>query len=312
MGKNEEPAMQTSRDSKACPLIPVGLDIGSGWTKACGNGRKTKFPSLYSCMHPLGLTTVEQLDGMTGAKKNRLVEAVGTGAISLSQNPKAILVRPVRHGMPYMATGYARLAAEALKRLGIRDGEFGQAAICAGITYDMRAKRKLVKNAIMSGVRPAACSVAPQALGTLIASGRSEGFVINIGHGTTEIISITGGGTVEGTSISKATDFVISQLAPGSDRTAYVNPEGLLKKNPAVTARLVKLLAEHIADEAVRMHMSPSSAHGIILTGGGSQLPGMVGALSSILSQPIGVATDPVMSNAVGFEKKAASLCRSG
>ena len=42
-------------------------------------------------------------------------------------------------------------------------------------------------------LKPASCAVIPQVTGTLVSCGRESGMVINMGHGTTEVISVHGG-----------------------------------------------------------------------------------------------------------------------
>ena len=68
--------------------------------------------------------------------------------------------------------------------------------------------------------------------------------------------------------------------------------------------KLVSLLAAYIAGGAARMGMHDE----VILTGGGSQMPGMGEALGSAMKRRIVTVDDPVMSNAIGFEAKASSM----
>lgn len=282
--------------------IPVGLDIGTGFTKASGNGRRSMFPSLYSCILPSGIRDVRELDG--GQRPVRgLVEEVGLRAQKLSLNKNAVLVRPVKHGMPYMRRGYSRLAAAAVSGLGIRDTR--RTVVCAGITYDMHDQRNAVKGILQKAIPGASVVVAPQALGTLMSAGRSEGTVVNIGHGTTEILQVRNG-TADGVSIPKASEFVTGQLAGSrADRMAYTRYDTLFAKNQSDTRKLVALLAEHVADELVRMDYED-----VILAGGGSAIPGMADALRKIIGRDVVPVDDPVMSNAVGLERKAAEVAR--
>ena len=66
----------------------------------------------------------------------------------------------------------------------------------------------------------------------------------------------------------------------------------------------MSLLAAYIADEAARMGTHDE----VVLAGGGSQMPGMGEALGSAMKCRIITVDDPVMSNAIGFEAKAASI----
>ena len=152
-------------------------------------------------------------------------------------------------------------------------------------------------------LRVVSCAVIPQVIGTLVSCGRESGMVINIGHGTTEIISVHGG-SADGISIPKASDFVISQISRRNSKSAYVDHEDLFAKNATAIGRLVPMLAAHIADEVVRI----GSPDEVVLAGGGSLIPGMADALSKAVGCSVIPVDDPVMCNAVGFEAKAAVI----
>ena len=89
-----------------------------------------------------------------------------------------------------------------------------------------------------------------------------------------------------------------------TDRAVYVDHASLLEANGSAAKRLMALLAPHMADEAVRM----GAAGDIMLAGGGSLIPGMADALGGALGAGIVTVDDPVMSNAAGFEAKAAAF----
>ena len=228
-----------------------------------------------------------------------VIERVGNDAVGLDLRREWIMVRPVRHGLPYDRRGYAMVARHALKMIGVKPE---RSVICAGVTYDAKKYRGIVHKIIMS-LKPASCAVIPQVIGTLVSCGRESGMVINIGHGTTEIISVHGG-SADGISIPKASDFVISQISRRNSKSAYVDHEDLFARNAAAVGRLVPMLAAHIADEVVRI----GSPDEVVLAGGGSLIPGMANALSKAVGCSVIPVDDPVMSNAVGFEAKAAVL----
>ncbi len=114
-------------------------------------------------------------------------------------------------------------------------------------------------------------------------------------------------GSVDGVPIEKAADLVLSQVSKRTGREAYVDHAVLLESNGAAVKRLVPLPASLIADEAGRM----GAAGDVVLAGGGSPIPGMVGALEGALGANIIAADDPVMSNAAGFEGRAAAFAAS-
>jgi cell division ATPase FtsA len=142
----------------------------------------------------------------------------------------------------------------------------------------------------------------------MISAGKLEknSIVINIGHGTTEIVQMKNG-KITSNSIPKATEFVTSQLSTStSQRYSYTNCEQLFAKNPTMTKRLGELLAAHICDYVGRMDIDETDE--IVLSGGGSQIPGMIDTMSKILGKEITVVGNPVMSNVIGLEQKGLEI----
>ena len=278
--------------------IPVGLDIGTGYAKVSGNKKKAVFPTLCAMAQAKSVRDIEDMD-ISSDGGSGIIERVGDDAVGLDLRREWIMIRPVRHGLPYDRRGYAMVARHALKMIGVKPE---RSVICAGVTYDAKKYRSIVHKIIMS-LKPASCAVIPQVIGTLVSCGRESGMVINIGHGTTEIISVHGG-SADGISIPKASDFVISQISRQNSKSAYVDHEDLFAKNATAVGRLVPMLAAHIADEVVRI----GSPDEVVLAGGGSLIPGMADALSKAVGCSVIPVDDPVMSNAVGFEAKAAVL----
>ena len=282
-------------------LTPVGLDVGTGYTKVSGGGRAVSFPTIYAQAYSGAVSRMEDMDVKTEGRM-RISERVGDAAAGLDGRGEWTILRPVKHGMPYDHHGYSLVVRHAMDVMGIGPKD---AVICSGVTYDARMHRGVVRNIIL-GMEPAACAVIPQAVGTLISCGRESGMVVNIGHGTTEIIDVGPGG-VSGVSIPKASDFVLSQLAPSSLRAAYVHHERIFAENRRVLGKLVGLLAAGIADEVGRIGV-PNE---IVLAGGGSLIPGVQKALASATGCNISPVDDPLMSNAAGFEAKAAILAET-
>ena len=278
--------------------VSVGLDIGTGYAKVSGNRKKAVFPTLCAMAQARSVRNVSDMDiGADGG--SGIIERVGDDAVGLDLRREWVMVRPVMHGLPYDRRGYAMVARHALKLIGVKPE---RSVICAGVTYDAKKYRGIVHKIIMS-LKPVSCAVIPQVIGTLVSCGRESGMVINIGHGTTEIISVHGG-SADGISIPKASDFVISQISRRSHKSAYVNHEDLFARNAAAVGRLVPMLAAHIADEVVRI----GSPDEVVLAGGGSLIPGMADALSKAVGCSVIPVDDPIMSNALGFEAKAAVL----
>ena len=290
--------MTTRPRLHAVDATPVGLDIGTGYTKVSGGKRSAAFPTLCAMAQAKSVRNVEDMD-ISADGGSGIVERVGNDAVGLDLRKEWIMVRPVRHGLPYDRRGYAMVARHALKMIGVKPE---RSVICAGVTYDAKKYRGIVHKIIMS-LKPVSCAVIPQVIGTLVSCGRESGMVINIGHGTTEVISVHGG-SADGISIPKASDFVISQISRRNSKSAYVGHDDLFTKNSVAVGKLVPMLAAHIADEVVRI----GSPDEVVLAGGGSLIPGMADALSKAVGCSVIPVDDPVMSNAMGFEAKAAVI----
>ena len=302
-------------------LIAVGLDIGTGWVKVAALGRREMFPSLYSCTYAPGAGDADVLKSADekGRPKAILRDAVGEAAATMASGRFATLIRPVKHGVPHDGRGYSRLAVEALRRVGIDDP--GRAVICAGVPYDSRGDRDRIGKLIVAAAKPAYCMVLPQAYGTLKACGLAAATIVNIGHGTTEIMRVGQEG-LYAVSIQKASEFVLGQLAQRQGRTgrdAYTDHEKVLADDPKMTAKLVDLLAVHIADEVQQFGgggggggggEGGAADAGIVLSGGGSRMPGMDKALAKALGGGIGVRAvdEPSYSNAIGLEMMAREM----
>lgn len=273
------------------PSMEVGLDVGTGFVKVSANGKKVSFPSLYSCMYS------DRRSITDASGRDILRECVGMDAIRMGRNRNANMLRPVKHGLPARERGFLALVRKALKSVDVT--EPADTTICVGITFDARDGRRKIERLIKS-LKPRKCMVLPQAYGTLVSLNKSTGVVVNIGHGTTEIIIITPG-NIDGISIPKGGELVMSQL--GRDRGDYVHHERLFTENPEKTARLVEILAEHIADELSRMIGAGKGQ--VILAGGGSMMPNMKETIEGLIGMPVTVPADPVFSNAIGLEMMA-------
>ena len=289
-------------------LVAVGLDVGTGWVKVSALGRREMFPSLYSCTYAPSAGDDDMLKGGGGKGRPKAIlrDAAGDAAAAMASGRYATLIRPVKHGVPHDGRGYSRLVAEGLRAVGIEDP--GRAVVCAGVPYDSRGERDRIRQLVVAAVKPAYCLVVPQAYGTIRACGQKAGTVVNIGHGTTEIMRVGPEG-MYGVSIQRASEFVLQQLAQRQGRRgrdAYTKYDKVLAEDPKMTARLVDLLAVHIADE-VPQFSSGVGDSGLILSGGGSCMPGMPEALAKALGGAVNVrmVDEPSYSNAVGLELMA-------
>lgn len=95
--------------------------------------------------------------------------------------------------------------------------------------------------------------------GTLVYEGKHTGIVISIGQGTTEVVYYKNRKPVDGTSLGKATDFLLQ----GNDKFAYLNPEG------KILNQRVLALSDVIADELNVVTSQLPTTPDVILSGGG-------------------------------------------
>ncbi len=274
--------------------VNVGLDIGTGFVKISGNGVKKSFPSLYSCGYSDIGKTIEDVG------KQVLREVVGVDACNMGENRNFILLRPVVYGVPSHYGGFAALAKAALSKINTKPED---SQIVIGISFDAKSIRSKIEKMVISKVGVASCIVVPQAYGTLLYCNKKYGTVVNVGHGTTEILSIKPSG-IEGISIRKGGEFITSQL--DAKRGSHVDAAALFEADPITAAKLVALLAEHIADELRRFQQN-----NLILAGGGALMPGLQSNIEKAINGTVIVPEDPVFSNAVGLEILAKRKFRS-
>ncbi len=271
-------------------MISIGLDVGTAFVKGVSDTARIRFPSLYAYKLDQGW-----------ADKGRLVEGVGDDAVKISQDPDAIVIRPVMLGRPVHEEAFARLVRHAVmlspeKRDAL--GSTEEMAIAVGLPYDAGAHRSTIQKMIAREYHPKACDIVPQVLGTLVDTGVPSGIVTSIGQGTTEIVAFVNNRAIRGTSVHHAVEYISSRLGAGQmgylDDSIYSSPK---------TGKLVKMLADSILNklQGIRQDLEKLP---VIISGGGILVPGMQEALKSELGDIV-VPQDPVMSNAQGLYKIA-------
>ena len=85
--------------------ISVGLDIGTGYAKVSGNKKKAVFPTLCAMGQAKSVRDIEDMD-ISADGGSGIVERVGNDAVGLDLRREWIMIRPVRHGLPYDRRGY--------------------------------------------------------------------------------------------------------------------------------------------------------------------------------------------------------------
>jgi actin-like ATPase involved in cell morphogenesis len=304
----------------------VGLDIGSGYTKCFDGTSRIIFPSIYSYREP-GLW--EDREGV--------IEAVGEQALVVAQNPNAVTLYPVIDGKP-QHQAFVKLVKEALKRLQI--GFFEDVCLVTGLPYESgKDDRERIKNLLRDRLHLKELVAYPQAIGTLFDLDLQSATVINIGHGTTEIVLIEKLNVLGGMSEPLASDYIITSLSnfiqskhgfkPTTDNlVAFISGKidviTAFGKNfvhrkdtdaqlqSVVDQSVLDHLAEKIAYDAqyllTQLPPNLDCATRIILSGGGSLIAGIREAIEQELNCKLLVPSDPIFSNVSGFYKMGRKL----
>jgi actin-like ATPase involved in cell morphogenesis len=294
----------------------VALDIGSGYTKCFDGTYKIIFPSVYSYRQP-GLWE----------DKEGIVEAVGEQALVIAQHPNAMTFYPVIDGKP-QHQAFVKLAKEALNRLKI--GFFEDVCLVTGLPYETgKEDRNTIKKLLKDNLQLKDLAVYPQAVGTLFDLDLQSATVINIGHGTTEIVIIENLNVLGGISEPLASDYILTNLSNriqakhGFKPTTGSLVDLISGKTESITTfgkstvdkeGIIDVLADavtHLADKIcydaryllTQLPPNLECIKTIILSGGGSLAKGMREAVEQQLNCKLLVPTDPIFSNVLGFHK---------
>jgi len=299
----------------------VALDIGSGYTKCFDGNQRIIFPSIYSHRQP-GLW--EDREGT--------VEAVGEQALVIAQYSNAVTLYPVIDGKP-QHQAFIKLAEEALRRLNIRFYE--GLCLVTGLPYETgKEDREQIKNQLKDKLGLDQLVVYPQAVGTLFDLDLQSATVINIGHGTTEIVVIESLNVLGGNSEPLASDYILSSLSntiqskygfkPTTDSlialvsgktdtiTAFGKPPVHRKDLDSQLQSAVDHLVEKTSYNAryllTQLPSNLECTKTIVLSGGGSLIKGMHETMEQQLVCSVVAPSDPIFSNVLGFYKMGRKL----
>jgi actin-like ATPase involved in cell morphogenesis len=298
----------------------IALDIGSSFTKCVEGEKKIIFPSIYVYRRP---TIWED--------KNRIIEAVGVRAIAEARHPNSIKLYPIVDGKP-LDVAYVKLAKEALHRLGARGSS---TCVVTGVPYETgKEMAEQLKQRFKSELGLEEVVVYAQGLGTLFDVGVESGIIINVGHGTTEILVVERFNMLAGMSEPLASDYVLQTVAEYVQRKYGFKPSiedtihlvaGNVKSVSAfgrqeVTPRDIEEPLQESVSELARkicydakylLTQVPGNmecTRRIILSGGGSLIKGVRESIQQGLGMKVVVPKDPIFSNAQGFYKRGERL----
>jgi actin-like ATPase involved in cell morphogenesis len=293
----------------------VGLDIGSGFTKCFDGERKIIFPSIYAYRHP---TIWEE--------GSEIIEGVGENALGIISYPNSVKLYPVIDGKP-QHQAFIKLAKEALKRLNI--GFFDKVCLVSGLPYETgKQDRERIKQTLKENLRLEEIAVYPQAIGTLFDLDFQSATVINIGHGTTEILIIENLNVLGGISEPLASDYIVSAISNhiqskhGFKASVESIIDLIVGKTEEITTfgkivhredvdSLMKKNVDYLADKICydaryMLNQLPPNldcANRIVLSGGGGLIKGMREAVKQRLGVEVILPSDPIFSNVQGFYK---------
>lgn len=298
----------------------VGLDTGSGFTKCFDGKNKIILRSIYAYRPP---TIWEDKTGV--------IEGVGEQALQVTQYPNAVKLYPIIDGKP-QHEAFIKLAKEALSRLKI--GFLDKLCLVSGLPYEIgKQDREQIKQLLKQNLELDEIAVYPQALGTLFDLDLQSATVINIGHGTTEILLIEKLNVLGGISESLASDYILSAVSDyiqskhGFKASVESVVDLMIGRVDEVTTfgknvrrgdieSLVKKNVDYLTDKIcydvrymlTQLPTNLECANRIVLSGGGSSIKGMKEAITQKLAVAVLVPNDPIFSNVFGFYKMGKKL----
>ena len=268
----------------------ISLDIGTGFVKACSAQNKVKFPSLYA---------YRDANPWENDKKGTTIEGAGYDAVEITKHPSSVILRPVREGTPSNKTAFMAVVNQAIKRLEISDDFMPETSIIIGLPY--HAAKDAIK--FPGFIKKITCCkdvvVVPQAIGTLMSSGRKDGIVLSIGQGTTELVAFDNLKPILGRSIPQACDYIHLN----ADELQYLNNSS--KPNPKRVEMLADIISENLA--SFKTSLAADNSYDTILSGGGIFVPGLYNNLKRKIADSSYTVKDPIFSNAVGMLEYAKS-----
>ncbi|AGK61865.1 Actin-like ATPase involved in cell morphogenesis [Archaeoglobus sulfaticallidus PM70-1] len=297
-------------------MKPVGLDIGTNYTKTTADGKEVlTFPSL--------VVFGEERDWSLKASHKDIY--IGDEALTIVQNVENVeILRPLHEGR-VMHKSYLELAKHALKTLDVND-----AIIATGLPVkSSRKEREDVVKSLETELK-AKVLLFPEPVGTMAHMGVETGVCIDIGFGTTDIVVISHMEYLKGDTLLMGVDRLYENLEVTVRNKAGISltPEemtmllmnenfeiGRIRGGKRISVShgdiiedyrdLMVSWAERIANRAKMIveGLSTTIVDNIILTGGGSALPGVFEEFRKSFEDVGTISTpkDPMKANALGY-----------
>ena len=272
----------------------ISLDIGTGFVKSCFAQKRIQFPSLYA---------YRETEPWEDNKKkgSSIIEGAGYDAVEIVKYPAAVTLRPVREGTPSNKTAFVKVVNHAIKQLEISDEAIQDMSIIIGLPYHAAKEATKFPGFVKKIIGCKDVVVVPQAIGTLMSSNRTNGIVLAIGQGTTELVAFDNLRPILGRSVPQACDFVYLD----KDDLAYLDESD--RPEPKRVEMLADIISESLASFRTNLPAGKES-YDILVSGGGTLVPGLYNHLKrKITDSTLYLADDPVFSNAVGMLEYAKS-----
>ncbi|MFP4559190.1 MAG: rod shape-determining protein, partial [Archaeoglobaceae archaeon] len=304
----------------------VGLDIGTNYTKATVDGKQViSFPSI--------VVYGEERDwSLTGENKEIYVGEEALAMVQSLENVEA--TRPLHEGR-IMNDSYIELAKHALKMLDVDPD-----VIATGMPVkSSKNEREELINDIKKQLSSDAL-IYPEPVGTLAQMNTQTGVSVDIGFGTTDIAVLCQMEYIKGDTLLLGVDWLYDNLEVLVRKNYGINitPEEITKllttpdyelgrirsgktikiSHKDVSAEYNKLLKNWLdrivsRTKLVIEGLSTDIVDQIVLTGGGSLLPGVYEEFVNNFENVAKVVRpeDPVSSNAIGYYQLTEKLYKT-
>lgn len=138
--------------------------------------------------------------------------------------------------------------------------------------------------------------VTGQTVGTIVSQGISQGIVVDVGYGTTDIVVVQGKKIVFATSIAVGVSDAVALAMPRSN-----DPQSAVKENPRLIAGVCERINEHLS--LVMRQIGDNLP--VYLTGGGGEIVARTGLISNS-----SVVKGALWANAIGLLEVATAVAR--
>ncbi|AEA47068.1 rod shape-determining protein [Archaeoglobus veneficus] len=297
-------------------MIPVGLDIGTNYTKATKDGKNvTIFPSIVAYG--------EEKDwSLKGEEKEVYVGEEALAIIQSLENVEAM--RPLHEGR-LMHQSYMELAKHALKVLDVKPDVVATGLPVKSSKKEREELAKDIKEQLKTDVL-----IFPEPVGTLAYMGIDTGVCVDIGFGTTDIVVLGHMEYLRGDTMLVGVDWLYDNIeviirnkagisvTPEELTKLLTTPDyevGRIRGGKRITIshndvkdeyeKLMKSWVERISSRTklILEGLSTAIVDKLVLTGGGSLLPGAYEEFSKSFEDVAEVIRpdDPITSNAKGY-----------